>query len=55
MPRTTPIRACLPVSDRARARNFYAFVESVKTCGFVAQAPERHGIRGATVAPAART
>lgn len=44
----------LPASrGEAAEKVLRAFVESAKASGFVAQALERHGIRGATVAPAA--
>jgi polar amino acid transport system substrate-binding protein len=37
----------------AAAHALHAFVEEMKASGFVAEALERHGIVGATVAPAA--
>lgn len=38
--------------DPAAARYLISFVEEMKASGFVAQSLARHGIRGATVAPA---
>ena len=43
----------VPDDRRATAEALRAFVEEMKASGFVAQALQRHGIQGASVAPAA--
>lgn len=44
----------VPKSRGAESAAFLAqFVEEMKACGFVADALERHQIKGASVAPAA--
>jgi polar amino acid transport system substrate-binding protein len=44
----------VPKEREAVAEALRAFVEEMKACGFVADALARHGIQGASVAPAAR-
>jgi polar amino acid transport system substrate-binding protein len=45
---------CVPKSRGDAAREFLSrFVEDMKASGFIAAALDRHGIQGASVAPAA--
>jgi len=43
---------CARSRGEAAAAELARFVEEMKACGFVAQALARHGIQGASVAPA---